>query len=297
MTASRLHGCGTALVTPFTTSGAVDESALRAFVEWQVTEGVNFVVPCGSTGEAVTLTVAEHRRVVEITVEQVGGRVPVVAGAGSNDTQKAIALSRECKAAGATHLLHVTPMYNKPPQRALMAHFRAIADACDLPIVIYNVPARTAINLEARTCLELAQDPRFVAVKEASGSMAQISEIIRERPAGFGVLSGDDGLTLSVMAHGGEGLISVVSNAAPHLVASLCAAVARGDLAGARRIDARLAGVVHAAFIESNPIPVKAMLHMQGRMENVLRLPLVPLAAVHHEHVRRALVTAGVLDV
>ena len=297
MTASRLHGCGTALVTPFTTSGAVDESALRAFVEWQVTEGVNFVVPCGSTGEAVTLTVAEHRRVVEITVEQVGGRVPVVAGAGSNDTQKAIALSRECKAAGATHLLHVTPMYNKPPQRALMAHFRAIADACDLPIVIYNVPARTAINLEARSCLELAQDPRFVAVKEASGSMAQISEIIRERPAGFGVLSGDDGLTLSVMAHGGEGLISVVSNAAPHLVASLCAAVARGDLAGARRIDARLAGVVHAAFIESNPIPVKAMLHMQGRMANVLRLPLVPLAAVHHEHVRRALVTAGVLDV
>ncbi len=295
MSAERLRGCGTALATPFTAKGEVDEPALRAFVEWQVQEGVHFVVPCGSTGEAATLTLAEHRRVVEITVEQVAQRVPVVAGAGSNDTQRAIALSRESKAAGATHLLHVTPMYNKPPQRALVAHFRAVADACDLPIVLYNVPGRTSVNLEARTCLTLAQDPRFVAVKEASGNLAQMTEIIRERPEGFAVLSGDDGFTLSVMAHGGEGLISVISNVVPHLCASLCNAMARGDLQDARRIDARLAPLVHAAFIESNPIPVKAMLHMQGRMQNVLRLPLVPLSDVHHDTVRRALADANAL--
>ncbi|MFN7455747.1 MAG: dihydrodipicolinate synthase family protein, partial [Gemmatimonas sp.] len=162
-----LHGCGTAIVTPFTVSGAIDEAALRALVEWQVVAGVHMVVPCGSTGEAATLTPAEHRRVVEITVEQVNGRIPVVAGAGSNDTQRAIAMSREMRAIGATHLLQVTPMYNKPPQRALIAHFRAIADACDLPIVLYNVPGRTAVNMEAATTLTLAQDPRFVAVKEA----------------------------------------------------------------------------------------------------------------------------------
>jgi 4-hydroxy-tetrahydrodipicolinate synthase len=295
MNSARLAGCGTALVTPFTSSGAVDESALRALVDWQVSQGVHFLVPCGSTGEAATLSAAEQRRVVEITVEVVAGRVPVVAGAGSNDTQRAIALSREMQGAGATHLLHVTPMYNKPPQRALVAHFRAIADACDLPIVIYNVPGRTAVNLEARTCLTLAQDPRFVAVKEASGSLAQITDIIRDRPEGFAVLSGDDGFTLAVMAHGGDGLISVVSNVVPHLMASLCNAMTRGDLAEARRLDARLAPVIHAAFVESNPIPVKAMLHLQQRMQNVLRLPLVALSDVHHDVVRRALADANAL--
>lgn len=292
MRAERIRGCGTALVTPFMADGSVDEAALLAFVEWQVAQGVDFVVPCGSTGEAVTLSMAEHRRVVELTVQQVNGRVPVVAGAGSNDTQKAIALSRECKAAGANALLHVTPMYNKPPQRALTAHFRAIADACDLPIVLYNVPGRTAVNLETRTCLELAQDARFVAVKEASGNLAQIADIIRDRPDGFAVLSGDDGFTLAVMAHGGEGVISVISNAVPHTVSALCNALRRGDLAEARRLDARLAPVVHAAFIESNPIPVKAMLALQQRMHNVLRAPLVPLAEVHHELVRRTMSAA-----
>lgn len=295
MNRPRLVGCGTALVTPFTSSGAVDESALRALVEWQLSQGVHFLVPCGSTGEAATLSALEQRRVVEITVEVVAGRVPVVAGAGSNDTQRAIALSRDMKAAGATHLLHVTPMYNKPPQRALIAHFRAVADACDLPIVIYNVPGRTAVNLEARTCLTLAQDPRFVAVKEASGSLSQIVDIIRDRPDGFAVLSGDDGFTLATMAHGADGVISVVSNVVPHLMASLCNAMARVDLAEARRLEARLAPVIHAAFVESNPIPVKAMLHLQQRMQNVLRLPLVALSDVHHDVVRRALVDANAL--
>ncbi len=289
---ARLSGCGTALVTPFTREGAIDEPALRAFVEWQVVEGVHFVVPCGSTGEAVTLSLGEHRRVVEITVEQVAGRIPVVAGAGSNNTQKAIVLSREAQAAGATHLLHVTPMYNKPPQRALIAHFRAIADACDLPIVLYNVPGRTAINLEASTCVTLAADSRFVAVKEASGNLAQIVEILRERPASFGVFAGDDAFTLSVMAHGGDGVISVVSNMVPRLVADLANACARGDYAAARVIFARLSPVVQAAFIESNPIPAKAMLQLLGKMEDVLRLPLVPLLDAHRSLVRAALVSA-----
>lgn len=293
-TTTRLTGCGTALCTPFTNTGALDEPALRAFVEWQLDQGVHMVIPCGSTGEAVTLSPAEHRRVVEITVEQVNGRVPVIAGAGSNDTQRAIATSREMKAVGATHLLHVTPMYNKPPQRALLAHFRAIADACDLPIVIYNVPGRTAINLEARTCLELAQDSRFVAVKEASGSVAQIATIIRERPDGFSVISGDDGLTLSVMAHGGDGVISVVSNVMPAAVSQLCEAMRRGDLAAARALDAALAPVADACFVESNPIPAKAMLAMMGKMQDLLRLPLVPLAEPHRASVRATLRAAGI---
>jgi 4-hydroxy-tetrahydrodipicolinate synthase len=274
----------------------LDETALRSFVEWQISQGVHMVIPCGSTGEAVTLSPAEHRRVVEITVETVNGRVPVIAGAGSNDTARAITTSREMQAIGATHLLHVTPMYNKPPQRALMAHFRAIADACDLPIVLYNVPGRTAINLEARSCLELAADPRFVAVKEASGNLAQITQILRERPDHFAVLSGDDALTLSVMAHGGDGVISVISNVVPQHVAALCTAMARGDLAEALALDALLAPVAHAAFVESNPIPVKAMLAMMQRMDDHLRLPLVPLLHEHRTAARAALVHAGALS-
>lgn len=296
MSGTQLRGCGTALVTPFTNAGAVDEQALRAFVEWQIAQGVHMVIPCGSTGEAATLTPAEHRRVVEITVEVTNGRVPVIAGAGGNDTQKAIALSREMQAVGATHLLHVTPMYNKPPQRALAAHFRAIADAVDLPIVLYNVPGRTAVNLEASTCLELAQDPRFVAVKEASANLAQMTAILRDRPAGFSVLSGDDGFTLAVMAHGGDGVISVVSNIAPALVSSLCEAMARGDLAAARTLDAEMAPLIDAAFCESNPIPAKAMLAMMGRAQDHLRLPLVPLAEQLRSRVRAALVGAGALS-
>lgn len=290
-----LRGCGTALVTPFTPDGALDEPALRALVDWQIAQGMHMLIPCGSTGEAVTLTPAEHLRVVEITVEQVNGRVPVIAGAGSNDTQKAIGLSRDLRSIGATHLLHVTPMYNKPPQRALVAHFRAIADACDLPIVIYNVPGRTAINLEARTCLELAADPRFVAVKEASGNMAQIGTIIRERPGHFAVLSGDDGLTLPVMALGGGGVISVVSNIAPALMVQLCDAMAREDLQAARALEAQVAPLIDAAFVESNPIPAKAMLSMMGRMSDMLRLPLVPLSETHRASVRAVLERLGAI--
>lgn len=291
-----LRGCGTALATPFSSDGSVDEKALRAFVEWQVTEGIHFVVPCGSTGEAATMSGDEHRRVVEITVEQVNGRVPVVAGAGSNDTKKAIALSHDMKAAGATHLLHTSPMYNKPPQRGIAAHFRAIADEVDLPLVVYNVPGRTGSNVEAATTLALAEHPNITAVKEASGNLAQIAEIIRSKPADFTVLSGDDGFTLAVMAEGGDGVISVTSNAVPHLAAKMCELQDKGDLAGAREIAHRLAAWTSAAFVESNPIPVKAALSMMGKCANVLRLPLVPLAEAHDATVKKALAAAGALS-
>src|SRR6185437_14173847 len=274
MNSQRLAGCGTALVTPFTKSGEIDERSLRAFVDWQIASGVHFVVPCGSTGEAATMTVAEHRRVVEITVEQTAARIPVVAGAASNDTKKAIALSREMAAAGATHLLHASPMYNKPPQRGIVAHFRAIADAVKIPIVVYNIPGRTASNIEAATTLELEEHENIVAVKEASASLAQVGEIIRHRPARFSVLSGDDPITLQMMADGGDGVVSVTSNVAPALVAQLTELCAKGDFAGARAVHHQLAEWTAAAFIESNPIPVKAALAMMGKMSNVLRLPL-----------------------
>jgi len=290
-----LTGCGTALVTPFTAQGDVDEAALRRLVEWQIAEGVHFLVPCGSTGEAATLSLAEHCRVVEITAEVAEGRVPVVAGAGTNDTSRAIALSREVQSAGATHLLHVSPAYNKPPQRGIIAHFRAIADAVDLPIVVYNVPGRTASNIEARTTLALAEHPRIVAIKEASGNLAQVTTILRERPTEFSVLSGDDALTLPIMAAGGDGVVSVVSNATPRLMARLVDMCASGDFSGARQLAMRLTPWFEAAFIDSNPIPVKAALAMMGRIQNRLRLPLVPLTDQHNAPLKAALAAAGAI--
>jgi 4-hydroxy-tetrahydrodipicolinate synthase len=295
MTGKRLTGCGTALITPFTASGDVDEKALRAIVDWQIAEGIHFLVPCGSTGEAATMTPAEHRRVVEIVVEQAKGRVPVVAGAGSNDTVKAVALSKEMKSAGATHLLHVSPMYNKPPQRGLIEHFKRVADATDLPVVVYNVPGRTGGNIEAKTTLALAQVPNIAAVKEASGNLAQITDILRDRPKQFSVLSGDDEMTLAVMAAGGDGIISVISNATPKAMAQLAERAAAGDEKGARELHFKLLPWMRAAFIESNPIPVKAGMAMIGKAGNHLRLPLVPLADQHTEAVRSALKTAGAL--
>lgn len=294
-TASFLRGAGTALATPFLANGLVDEPSLRRFVAWQVEQGIDFVIPCGSTGEAATMTPDEQRRVVEITVEVVNGRVPVIAGAGSNDTAKAIRMSHVMRDAGATHLLHVSPAYNKPPQRGIIAHFRAIADVAELPIIVYNVPGRTASNVSAETTLALAEYPNIVAVKEASGDLSQIAQIIRHRPQGFSVLSGDDALTLAIIALGGDGVVSVTSNATPSLVARLCAAAHRGDYDDARAIDARLAKWTSAAFVESNPVPVKAALSMLGLMQNELRLPLVPLLESHHARVREALVAAGAL--
>jgi 4-hydroxy-tetrahydrodipicolinate synthase len=295
MSDPRLTGCGTALATPFTTGGALDERALRALVDWQIDEGIDFLVPCGSTGEAATLTPAEHRRVVEITVEQARGRVPVVAGAASNDTAKAVALSQEMEALGATHLLHSSPMYNKPPQRGIVSHFHAIADAVTIPIVLYNVPGRTASNVEAVTTLELAKHPRIAAVKEASGLLPQITDIIVGKPEGFTVLSGDDELTLPILVLGGDGLVSVISNVAPRLTAELVRLARAGRFEKARDIHQRLLPWMRAAFIESNPVPVKFALNLMGRMDNRLRLPLVPLAENKSATVREALERAGVL--
>ena len=294
MSSTPLWGCGTALVTPFNANGAVDEGALRALVDWQLAEGIHFLVPCGSTGEAATMTVDEQRRVVEVVVKQVAGRVPVVAGAGSNDTQKAIALSKTMHDAGATHLLHTSPMYNKPPQRGIVAHYRAIAATTPLPIVVYNVPGRTGSNVEAKTTLELATTPNIVAVKEASGNLSQIADILAQRPGSFAVLSGDDELTLPIMALGGDGIISVISNVTPRPLVQLCEKMRAGDLAGARALHFALLPWMRAAFIESNPLPAKAALAMLGKIQNVLRSPLVPLAGDRSAAVRSALATAGV---
>ncbi len=295
MTTPSIRGAGTALVTPFLHNGELDEPALRRLVSWQIEQGIHCLVPCGSTGEAMTLTLAEHRRVVELTVEEARGRVPVIAGAGSNDTKRAIELSRTMATTGATHLLHTSPMYNKPPQRGIIAHFRAIADVAPLPVVLYNVPSRTASNMEAETTLELAEHPNIVAIKEASGNVAQASEIIRHRPHGFAVLSGEDALTLALLAEGGDGVISVTSNVAPTLVSELCIAAARGDFADARALHHRLTPWTAAAFVESNPIPVKAALAMLGMAQNVLRLPLVPLLDRHSDVVRQSLLAIGAL--
>jgi 4-hydroxy-tetrahydrodipicolinate synthase len=294
-THARLTGCGTALVTPFNADGSLDEGALRALVDWQIDEGIHFLVPCGSTGEAATMTLDEHRRTIEVVVQQAKGRVPIVGGAGSNDTQKAIALSKIVQDAGATHLLHTSPMYNKPPQRGIVAHYRAIAEAVSLPIVIYNVPGRTGSHIEAKTTLEMAKIPGIAAVKEASGLLPQIADIIAGRPPEFSVLSGDDEMTLPVMALGGDGIVSVISNVTPKLMARLCDKMHAGDLATAREIHFMLLPWMRAAFIESNPLPAKAALAMMGRLQNVLRLPLVPMSSIHADTVRSALARAGAI--
>ncbi|HEY4303483.1 MAG TPA: 4-hydroxy-tetrahydrodipicolinate synthase [Gemmatimonadaceae bacterium] len=298
-TKDALRGCGTALVTPFTSSGAVDEKALRSLVDWQIDSGIHFLVPCGSTGEAATMTTDEHRRVVEITVEQAKGRVPIVAGAASNDTAKAVELSKIMKNVGATHLLHTSPMYNKPPQRGIVEHYRAITQAVDLPVVVYNVPGRTGSNIEAKTTLELSRMKGICAVKEASGNLGQISDVIAGCDSSFSVLSGDDELTLPVMALGGDGIVSVISNALPKQMATLCELLAQNDASSldlARTLHFSLLPFMRGAFIESNPIPVKAALAMMGKMENRLRLPLVPMLDSNNDTIRGALRTAGALS-
>ena len=295
MTTPLLKGCATALVTPFHDDGGVDERSLARLVEWQLAEGIDALVPVGSTGEAATMTLDERLLVVRITVERTLGRVPVIAGAGGNDTRVAIEVSRAMASAGATHLLHVSPMYSKPPQRGILAHFRAIADASPIPVVVYNVPGRTASNIEAQTMLELAEHPNVVAVKEASGNLAQIGEIIRHRPETLSVLSGDDVLTLGVIAAGGQGVVSVVSNAAPRAMAELCSAALAGRFDVAREVHERLQALMQVAFCESNPIPIKAALAMTGRIQNRLRLPLVPMDSTYEPRLRASLLEAGAL--
>ena len=274
---TRLQGCGTALVTPFTERGEVDYAALRGLVEWQIAEGIDFLVPCGSTGEAQTLDDDERERVVGLVVETTAGRVPVMAGASSNDTRRAVAEARRMSRIGADYILTATPYYNKPTQGGLYRHFSAVADASPKPICLYNVPGRTAVNLQPAVALQLADHGNVMGIKEASGDLAQIMHILRARPESFSVLSGDDWLTFGVVAAGGDGLVSVASNEMPGAMRALVALLLSGDLEKAREWHYRLLPLMEANFLESNPAPVKAALALAGRIRNELRLPLVPV--------------------
>jgi 4-hydroxy-tetrahydrodipicolinate synthase len=269
-------GVGTALITPFTKSGALDEAAIKRLARRQIDNGVHFLVPCGTTGETPTLSAPERRRVVELVLEAANGDVPVMAGAGGYDTQEVVHLAKEMQSVGVQGLLSVTPYYNKPTPEGLYQHFSKVAEATSLPIVLYNVPGRTGCNIDAATLARLATNPRVIGVKEASGNIQQMVEICRAVPPNFLVLSGDDALTLPLMAIGGRGLISVASNTVPAEMARMVEAAERGDYAAARQIHQRLVPLMLGNFIESNPGPVKfAMAHL-GLCEEAYRLPMVP---------------------
>lgn len=290
-----LRGCGTAIVTPFFTDGSIDEGALRRLIEHQLAGGVDFLVACGTTGESVTMSEAEQERVVALTIEVVAGRVPVVAGAGGYNTHEVIAKIRRYTEAGADAILSVTPYYNKPTQEGLYQHFRAIAAASELPIILYNVPGRTGCNLEPATVVRLAELPRIVAIKEASGNISQIGELATLLPPEFGIFSGDDGLILPVAALGGVGVISVAANLLPREVTELTRLSVNGELAAARELNRRLMPIFKAMFIESNPIPVKAALAMVGLIEESYRLPMVPLSDSSRQRLEAVLREAGVV--
>jgi len=274
---AEIQGCGTALVTPFTTDNRVDVDALKRLVRWQIESGIDFLVPCGTTGESVTLDEDEYRQVIRTCVQEAGGRVPVVAGAGSNNTEHVKHLARLAEAEGADALLSVTPYYNKPSQEGLVRHFTAIAEAVRIPIVLYNVPGRTGCNMLPPTIARLGQVPNIVAVKEASGNIGQIMELLDVRPAGFRVLSGDDAMAFAIVCLGGEGLISVASNIIPREMSDMIRALRGGDLQAARRLQYRYLDLMNLNFIESNPIPVKYAVSRLGLIEEVYRLPLCPM--------------------
>jgi 4-hydroxy-tetrahydrodipicolinate synthase len=282
-------GAGVALVTPFTGSGEVDEKALRRMARRQVDEGIDVLVPCGTTGESATLTAAEQERVIAIALEEAAGGVPVLAGAGSNDTRQAVEKARAAAALGAHGVLVVGPYYNKPTPEGFYRHFTTVAEASTVPVVVYNVPGRTGSNIDARTLLRVASHPNVTAVKEASGNLAQVMEILRDRPAGFEVLSGDDALTLAFVALGGEGVISVGANQAPRAMRDLVAAARSGDLVRARAIHNRLLKLMNLNFVESSPVPVKAAMALMGLCEESYRLPLCPPAEATREALRGAL--------
>ena len=299
--APRLHGAFTALVTPFRADGSLDEPALRRLLQWQVLAGIDGFVPCGTTGEAPTLTPVERERViaaaVEVAASRAGrGRVPVVAGTGTNDTAATIRATRRAAELGADAALVVAPYYNRPDQRMLAAHFTAVADEGGLPIVVYNVPSRTGANVEADTTLRLAEHPRIVAVKEASGNLEQIATVIRDRPEGFAVMAGDDAWTLAVLAMGGDGVISVASNEIPGEMAALCTAALDGDWARARMLHDHWLPLFRANFRGGpNPVPVKSALATMGLIEDRLRLPLLPLDEPARGRLAALLRDAGLL--
>jgi 4-hydroxy-tetrahydrodipicolinate synthase len=289
-------GIGTALVTPFTCDGAVDEAGVRRLARRQVDGGTHFLVPCGTTGESPTLSDEERLRVVELVVEEAAGRIPVLAGAGGYDTREVIRSAQQMKRRGAAGILSVTPYYNKPTQEGLFQHYSAIAGEVGLPIIVYNVPGRTGCNVEVGTLARLSQVPNIVGVKEASGNVSQMCEVCRTVPEQFIVLSGDDALTLPLMAVGGHGIISVIGNEAPAEMVRMVEFAEANDFAAARRIHRQLMPLMSANFVESNPIPVKAAMAAMGLLEEVYRLPMVPPSDTSRRRIIEALSASRLLE-
>jgi 4-hydroxy-tetrahydrodipicolinate synthase len=291
----KFEGCGTALVTPFRKDGSLDGSTLRSLVKRQIDAGINFLVPCGTTGESPTLTRKEHLRVVEITLEESRGRVPVLAGAGGYNTAEVIELAKELKAIGADGILSVTPYYNKPTQEGLYQHFKAIAHAVKLPVIVYSVQSRTGVNVEPATLKRLSEVEYIAGVKEASGNISQMAAVLHLVPADFTVLSGDDAITLPLIALGGRGIISVVSNEIPEEMTALAQYALANDFACARKMQRKFLPLMDVNFVESNPIPVKAALALMGLLEPVWRLPMCPPAAANLAKIEKVLEALGLL--
>ena len=284
MTIRKITGTIPAMVTPFDEKKNVDIVALKNLIRFLVAGGIDAIVPCGSTGEAATLNLEEYELVVKTTAEQVGGKIPVIAGAGSNDTAKAVHISQIAKRAGADALLHVSPYYNKPTNDGLVAHFKEIAKTVNLPIIIYNVPGRTGSNITAETTLRIAKEvPHVIGIKEASGNLGQMMEIVKNAPKGFSVLSGDDALTLPLIAVGGVGVISVAANEIPKQMTDMVNAALDGNFKKARELHYNFLDLMNGNFIETNPIPVKTALFMMGKIKESFRLPLVPIAQKNKE--------------
>ncbi len=288
-------GCGTALVTPFTRDGAVDDAAVSRLARRQIEGGVHFLVPCGTTGEVPTLTEEEQVRIVELIVAEARGKVPVLAGAGGYNTREVIHMGMRMRAAGADGLLSVTPYYNKPTPEGLVQHYRAIGDAVGLPIVVYNVPGRTGCNVEPATLLRLSEIPQVIAVKEASGNVTQMCEICASLPDDFIVLSGDDALTLPLMAVGGRGIISVASNEIPREMSQIVERAERGDFAGARAVHQQMFPLLQINFIEANPVPVKYAMASMGLLEEIYRLPMVSPRAASKQKIDAVLQSLGLV--
>jgi len=296
MTKKPFQGTGTAMVTPFKADGSVDEKALRRFVDFQIDGGVDMLLPCGTTGEGATLDADETDRVVQIVIEQSRRRAPVIVGAGSNSTVKAVQATKRAKKLGADGVLSVGPYYNKPTQQGYYEHFKAIAEADDIPVVVYNVPGRTSGNIEAKTMLRVAEISNIVGVKEASGNLGQIMDIIRDAPRDFRVLCGDDAMALAVVLLGGDGIVSVVSNEAPGMMSAMIDAALKSDIRTARELHYKLLPLMNANFIESNPIPVKAVLAMMGMIEENYRLPLVRIGTANREKLSKVAEELGLLQ-
>jgi 4-hydroxy-tetrahydrodipicolinate synthase len=288
-------GCGTALVTPFRANGSLDETALRKLVRRQIEHGIDFLVPCGTTGESPTLTRDEHLRVVEITVKESAGKAPVLAGAGGYNTHEVIELARECARVGADGILSVTPYYNKPTQEGLYQHYKTIASAVPLPIIIYSVQGRTGVNVEPATLARLAEIDNIVGVKEASGNISQMADIAARLPERFAILSGDDAITIPLISLGGRGIISVVSNQIPHVMTEIARFANQGDFARARELHKRYFALMQVNFVESNPIPVKYGMYRMGLLELNYRLPMVEPSAASKEKIDRVLNSLGLL--